>query len=66
MSERIFNGFERMYLRLRTNFDRYTQLCPQYKNKQPYSRKTKLRINIHNSANYGVENSVESVEKHTV
>ena len=50
MSERIFNGFERMYLRLRTNFDRYTQLCPRYKNKQPYNRKTKLCINIHNSA----------------
>ena len=50
MSERIFSGFERMYLRLRTNFDRYTQLCPRYKNKQPYSRKTKLCINIHNTA----------------
>ena len=50
MSERIFNSFERMYLRLRTYFDRYTQLCPRYKNKQPYSRKTKLCINIHNTA----------------
>lgn len=39
-----------MYLRLRTYFDRYTQLCPRYKNKQPYNRKTKLCINIHNSA----------------
>lgn len=55
-----------MYLRLRTYFDGYTQLCPRYKNKQPYNYKTELCINIHNSANYGVENSVESVEKHTV
>lgn len=39
-----------MYLRLRTCFDGYTQLCPRYKNKQPYSCKTKLCINIHNSA----------------
>lgn len=50
MSERIFNSFERMYLRLRTYFDGYTQLCPRYKNKQPYNCKTKLCINIHNSA----------------
>ena len=50
MSERIFSGFERMYLRLRTYFDGYTQLCPRYKNKQLYNCKTKLRINIHNSA----------------
>ena len=50
MSERIFSGFERMYLQLRTYFDRYTQLCPRYKNKQPYNRRTKLCVNIHNSA----------------
>lgn len=50
MSERIFNSFERMYLRLRTYFDGYTQLCPRYKNKQLYNHKMKLRINIHNSA----------------
>ena len=53
MSERIFSSFERMYLRLRTYFDRYTQLCPRYKNKQSYSCKTKLCINIHNSAKSG-------------
>ena len=39
-----------MYLRLRTYFNGYTQLCPRYENKQPYNRKTKLCINIHNSA----------------
>ena len=52
-----------MYLRLRTHFDGYTQLCPRYENKQPYNRKMKLCIIMHNC---GVENSVESVEKHTV
>lgn len=50
MSERIFNSFERMYLWLRTNFDGYAQLCPRYKNKQPYNCRTNLCINIHNSA----------------
>ena len=50
MSERLFSSFERMYLRLRTYFDGYTQLCPRYKNKQPYNHKTKLCINIHSSA----------------
>ena len=39
-----------MYLRLRTHFDRYTQMCPRCENKQPYNRRTKLCINMHNSA----------------
>ena len=42
-----------MYLRLRTYFDRYRQLCPRYKNKQPYNCRTKLRINMHNYAKSG-------------
>ena len=39
-----------MYLRLRTHFDRYTQMCPRCENKQPYNRRTRLCINMHNSA----------------